>query len=413
MRARLEERGLKVEKAVGSSSGKVDLAIVDDEHPGRYLLGILTDGPSYRKAGRARDRDRLRQEVLTGLGWNIHRLWSQDWLSDPLGEVDRIVTSVERSRAMHAEKEADEEMRPLEVLVASLAVEDMAGASDAPAAMAFDDDATDGGWGSSESDMTGTVMIPLSAAEEVDIITEGGSVPFDSAAEDTELMVDDVPVFIAAEPDTMAADQEAMAQEEPLRDLCAIYARARLHEDPSLVYLYTQDQVAAMREAVSRVIGEEGPVHLTVVRDRVKELVSVSTGKRPSNVDRLVRPAIEVLEEEGSIRIEGDFLWPADLRTLRPRRCYSPRRDVDYVCDAEIEAMVTMITARAPNMRIKRVVNDVSDLLGYKRPTAAIRKRVESTLATIAPKRTRKGDGEASSDGRADDLDGSKEGSCN
>jgi len=412
VRAHLEERGLKVERSVGMSSSKVDLAVVDDEHPGRYILGILTDGPSYRRAGGTRDRDRLRQEVLTNLGWTLHRVWSQDWLSDPQGEVDRIVAAVERSKAAYAEKEADEEMRPLEVLVASLAVEDMAGASDPPAAVALDDGASGEGWGSSEPELDGTLMASLSAAEEVDLSAECGSVPFDTVSEQTDLMTDDVPAVLAAEPDTMAADQGLLASEEPLRDLCAIYTRARLHEDPSLVYLFTQDHEAAMREAVFRVVEEEGPVHLTVVRDRVKELVSVSTGKRPSNVDRLVRPAIGFLEDEGEIRIEGDFLWPADLRTVRPRRCYSPRRDIDHVCDAEIEAMVTMITARTPKIRVKRVVNDVSDLLGYKRPTAAIKKRVERILATVAPGRTRKVAGDTAG-GRMDDLDGFEEGSWN
>jgi len=409
VRAHLEERGLKVERSVGMSSNKVDLAIVDDEHPGRYLLGILTDGPSYRRAGCTRDRDRLRQEVLTGLGWTLHRVWSQDWLSDPHGEVDRIMAAVERSRAAYAEKEADEEMRPLEVLVASLAVEDMAGASDPPADVALNDGVTAGVWGSSEPEMDGTVMASLSAAEEVDLSAEGGPVTFDTASEQTELMMEDVPAIIATEPDALAAEKGLMCSEEPLRDLCSVYTRARLHEDPSLVYLFTQDQEAAMREAVFRVVEEEGPVHMTVVRERVKELVLVSTGKRPSNVDRLVRPAIGSLEEGGGIRIEGDFLWPADLRTLRPRRCYSPRRDIDHVCDAEIEAMVKMITARAPKIRVKRVVNDVSDLLGYKRPTAAIKKRVERILATIAPGRMRKGAGDTAG-GRLDDLDGFERG---
>lgn len=409
VRERLEERGLKVERDVGMSSGKVDLAIVDDEHPGRYLLGILTDGRSYRKAGGARDRDRLRQEVLTNLGWILHRLWSQDWLSNPQAEVERIVAAVEMSRTAHAEKEADEEMRPLEVLVASLSVVDMAGASDAPNTLTVDDGIAGGGWSSADPEVDGTVMTSLSAAEEVDLSAEGGSISFNSASEETELIVDEVPAAIAAEPDTRAVSQGLMAPDEPLRDLCAIYSRARLHEDPSLVYLFAQDQEAAMREAAIRVVEEEGPVHMTVVRDRVKELVAVSTGKRPSNVDRLIRPAIGGLEEESRIRIEGDFLWPADLRTLRPRRCYSPRRDIDHVCDAEMEAMVRMITARTPNIRVKRVVNDVSDLLGYKRPTAAIKKRVERTLATVAPSRTRKA--KDIDDGRMDDLDGFKEGS--
>ncbi len=140
-----------------------------------------------------------------------------------------------------------------------------------------------------------------------------------------------------------------------------------------------------------------------MVRDRLKELVSVTTGKRPSHVDRLLAPAVAALEQEGRVRTEGEFLWPAGLTTLRPRRCYSLRRDIDHVCDAELEAMVRMITAKAPRMRVKRVVSDVSDLLGYKRPTAAIRKRVEDVMSVVAPRSAKESAPQDEEDAAEDD----------
>jgi very-short-patch-repair endonuclease len=44
----------------------------------------------------ARERDRLRQEVLEGLNWRIHRVWSTDWYR----EFGRLVQQIERLRAM-------------------------------------------------------------------------------------------------------------------------------------------------------------------------------------------------------------------------------------------------------------------------------------------------------------------------
>src|SRR5262249_7594729 len=38
----------------------------------------------------ARDRDRLRDEVLDKLGWRIHRVWSPDWLYRRKEEVERL-----------------------------------------------------------------------------------------------------------------------------------------------------------------------------------------------------------------------------------------------------------------------------------------------------------------------------------
>jgi hypothetical protein len=51
---------------------------------------------TYHSGLSARDRDRLRQQVLEGLGWNIHRIWSTDWFKQSKTEVDRIVAHVEQ-----------------------------------------------------------------------------------------------------------------------------------------------------------------------------------------------------------------------------------------------------------------------------------------------------------------------------
>ncbi len=86
--------GYRVETQVGSAGFFIDLAVVDPERPGRYLLGIECDGATYHSARSARDRDRLRQEVLEGLGWRIHRIWSTDWFRNPEGELRRAVEAI-------------------------------------------------------------------------------------------------------------------------------------------------------------------------------------------------------------------------------------------------------------------------------------------------------------------------------
>lgn len=99
MRSRLTERGLKVTAKIGCSGYRLDLAVEDPETPGRYLLGIESDGPGYRSGRTARDRERLRQEALQRLGWKLHRVWSSDWVRDSQGELDQIARMVEESRA--------------------------------------------------------------------------------------------------------------------------------------------------------------------------------------------------------------------------------------------------------------------------------------------------------------------------
>lgn len=91
--------GYEVHPQVGSGDFFIDLAVVDPKRPGRYLLGIECDGRTYHSASWARDRDRLRQQVLEGLGWSLHRIWSTDWFRNPDREVHKIADSLERAWA--------------------------------------------------------------------------------------------------------------------------------------------------------------------------------------------------------------------------------------------------------------------------------------------------------------------------
>jgi very-short-patch-repair endonuclease len=86
----LRDLGWTVHPQVGCSGYRIDLAVVDPRAPGRYLVGIECDGRAYHSGATARDRDRLRQFILEGLGWRIHRIWSTDWWMNPDGEVAKL-----------------------------------------------------------------------------------------------------------------------------------------------------------------------------------------------------------------------------------------------------------------------------------------------------------------------------------
>jgi len=94
----LTKLGYIVRTQVGSQGFYIDLAIVDPENPGRYLLGIECDGAPYYAAQSARDRDRLRQEILENIGWKLHRIWSTDWFRNPERELKRVVEAIEKAK---------------------------------------------------------------------------------------------------------------------------------------------------------------------------------------------------------------------------------------------------------------------------------------------------------------------------
>jgi very-short-patch-repair endonuclease len=91
-------RGIRCVPQVGVAGYRIDLGVIDDDVPGRYVCGIECDGATYHSAETARDRDRLRGEVLAGLGWLIHRVWSTDWFKDREGQINRLLERIARSR---------------------------------------------------------------------------------------------------------------------------------------------------------------------------------------------------------------------------------------------------------------------------------------------------------------------------
>lgn len=107
--------GYTVRRQVGSRGYYLDLAIVDEANPGRYILGIECDGAAYHAARSARDRDRLRQQVLEAIGWRIYRVWSTDWFRNPERELKRLVEAIEKAKELkHIDDDVYEEEEPIE-----------------------------------------------------------------------------------------------------------------------------------------------------------------------------------------------------------------------------------------------------------------------------------------------------------
>jgi very-short-patch-repair endonuclease len=90
----VREAGYHVHPQVGVSSFRIDLGVIHPARPGEYLLGVECDGATYHRARSARDRDRLRQEVLEGLGWRLYRIWSTDWFRNPARATDRLLSAI-------------------------------------------------------------------------------------------------------------------------------------------------------------------------------------------------------------------------------------------------------------------------------------------------------------------------------
>ncbi|MBL0849330.1 MAG: DUF4011 domain-containing protein [Candidatus Liberibacter ctenarytainae] len=94
--AELEKVGFSCDSQLGDMGFSLDVAVRDPLNPGYYLMGIECDGAMYNSAKSARDRDRLRQEILERMGWRIRRIGSVDWFSNPDEAIAPIISELRK-----------------------------------------------------------------------------------------------------------------------------------------------------------------------------------------------------------------------------------------------------------------------------------------------------------------------------
>lgn len=87
---RLSDKGWQIVTQIGVSGFRVDLGVVNPDKPGSYLAGIECDGATYHRSASARDRDKIREQILRHLSWEIIRIWSPDWWYDGASATEHV-----------------------------------------------------------------------------------------------------------------------------------------------------------------------------------------------------------------------------------------------------------------------------------------------------------------------------------
>lgn len=108
----LDRKGYKVATQVGCSGYRIDMAVKHPTISGIYVLGVECDGAAYHSARTARERDRLRQDILENMGWNIYRIWSTDWIKDPITEGAKLIETIENAMAKYGVDESNTITKP-------------------------------------------------------------------------------------------------------------------------------------------------------------------------------------------------------------------------------------------------------------------------------------------------------------
>ena len=102
----LRSGGFCADTQIGCSGFRIDIGLRRPDSSD-YVLAIECDGASYHSSKNARDRDRLRQEILEHMGWKFYRIWSTEWFRSKAAEQERLIEACKR--ALSAEDTADME----------------------------------------------------------------------------------------------------------------------------------------------------------------------------------------------------------------------------------------------------------------------------------------------------------------
>lgn len=329
--AALTAKGWTLHTQVGVSSFRVDLGVVDPDAPGAYLAGVECDGATYHRSATARDRDKLREQVLRGLGWEIVRIWSTDWWIDANGVAEKIHQQLE---ALLSKKRAarDEEALRAEAL-AKAAIE--------------------------------AAMARPSAEEPSQKPSSAESIRVESA-------------------DHIDAKPVVYASNHPSAPLQAEGATPAFAEADLLTAGYTVNPDAFFDEAydgilldmIGHVIEVEGPVRDEVLARRIARAHSWSrTGSRIQ--DRVVRLA----ESSFAARKEdvGVFFWPKDSEGAAiigfRRSEIGNARSVDEISLAELTSLASKL--RSDGHDEEAALTLMARELGLLKLRAASRERLQ------------------------------------
>lgn len=90
--------GYEADPQVGTAGFRIDIGVRHPDRPGQYIIAVECDGAAYHSALWARERDRLRQDILEGLGWRFHRIWSTDWFHRKDAEIRRLADTLQQAK---------------------------------------------------------------------------------------------------------------------------------------------------------------------------------------------------------------------------------------------------------------------------------------------------------------------------
>jgi very-short-patch-repair endonuclease len=350
----LGRKGWQVHTQIGASSFRVDLGIVHPDFAGRYLAGVECDGATYHRSATARDRDKLREQVLRGLGWEIVRIWSTDWWVNPGGTLERVHAALTELLERDRERRANEaEVSPNE-------------AGPEPS----DDEATPSLHAIDEAD----AAISRAAAGQPPLTDDAHEVA-DERAEEVYARSVSLPSTSVLGGADIQSDHRFQAS-QPTDAVQADTISADRFYEPSYD--------AVLQPMVEWVVQREGPVLDAVLARRIARAHGFQrTGSRiQERVEQIAQRLFKTTEEAG-----GTFYWPRGVDTqvefsFRWPTDDDSARSVEEICLFELVSLARWVLGKGKSGEEALVT--MAREMGLLKLRASSRGRLEAALSVAS-----------------------------
>ena len=343
----LGRKGWQVHTQIGASSFRVDLGVVHPDFAGRYLAGVECDGATYHRSATARDRDKLREQVLRGLGWEIVRIWSTDWWVNPGGTLERVHAALTELLEKDRERQAAEaEATPEEAVPTP-----------------------------NEDEATPSLQ-PISDADAAISRAAAGKQLANDAHE------------VAGEPAEATYARSASTPSTPVLGVSDTQKGRRFRASQpadavppgaiSADLFHETSYDTVLQPMVEWVVQHEGPVLDAVLARRIARAHGFQrTGSRiQERVEQIARRLFKTTEEA-----DGTFYWPREVEPCREITFRWPTNDdstraVEEICEAELLSLARLVLQRGQSGQDTLIA--MARELGLQRLRESSRARLEA-----------------------------------
>lgn len=385
MAERLRELGWQVDLHVGASGYRLDLAVAHPDKPDTYMLAVLCDGDSYRTGKTARDRELLRSRVLSQLGWRLHRAWSMDWLDQPEREVSRIDSVL---RALLEQERQDQECQDQgrqnrEAGEASRIAESpqsIQSVQSEESARSMESAQIE------EPDQSVQLVRPEQSEQPSQSIRSVQSEEPARSMQSVQLDESAHPAPSVQSGEGHPGQQDTLGQVSPITGTRrASYIPAQLSGaglKPEEFYSASSD--AIIRNQISQVIREEGPVSRQLLGRRVLQAWGLT--RSGSRIERRLEECTETMllstttADDGTVFYWPDSVMPGAYHLYRVSAGDQERRNAEDLPPEETANAVYDVLFNQSSLPEEELVKETVRLLGYSRAGAPLERAVRSGL---------------------------------